>query len=315
MSGYVRREYPQWSWSFSRNQMFKSCARRYYYNYYGSHNGWEFSAPPSAALAYRLKKLTSLYLVLGDALHKSAEHIVERVIAGHDVPSADFVEEEVRRQLRRVWTSSQKAQELFMQRPNRVDMLHEFYYGMEISKQTIEKINLRATKVAKALVKSEIWEELRKPDTELVSCEQFDTFPLNGTPIYAVPDVLYKTSAGQWVIVDWKTGEEVEENRDQVALYALYVVKKHGVEVEAITARLEYLNLDTVESLNFTMNELEAVEHSAIQSMEEMQNLLLDPEVNKPMPKEKFALTDARGLCPWCNYYELCREELEENPA
>lgn len=310
MSGYVRREYPQWSWSFSRNQMFVSCPRRYYYNYYGSHNGWEFSAPPSAALAYRLKKLTSLYLVVGDALHKSAEQIVERVVAGHDVPSVDFVEQEVRRQLRRVWISSQKDQDLFIKRPNRVDMLHEFYYGMEISEKTIEKINERVTRVSEALVQSEVWKELSKPGAELISCEQFDTFPINDTPVYAVPDVLYKTSSGQWIIVDWKTGEEIEDNKEQVALYALYVMKKHGVKAESIIARLEYLSLGIGKELTFSSNELEAVQEGAIKSMEKMQKLLIDSDENRPMDKESFILTEQKSLCPWCNYYELCREEL-----
>lgn len=123
MSGYVRREYPEWSWSFSRQQLFLSCQRRYYYNYYGSHNGWEFDAEPEAALAYRLKKLTNIYLVLGDAVHRVAQQMVPRVLAGKGILAADLVEEEIRRVLRRVWKSSRDEQELFLKRPNRVDML------------------------------------------------------------------------------------------------------------------------------------------------------------------------------------------------
>lgn len=311
MAGYVRREYPEWSWSFSRQQLLAGCPRRYYYNYYGSHNGWERGAPKEAALAYRLKKLSNLYLVLGDALHKSAYLMVERIREGRPLPEADVVEEEIRRQLRRVWKSSRDELELFIRRPNRVDMLQEFYYQMEIREDTLAKINGRIKQVSVGLAASDVWAELTAPDAEIVASEQFDTFPIDGTPVYAVPDLLYRTGDNVWKIVDWKTGEEVEDNRDQVALYALYVQNKHGVSASRISARLEYLSLKTSQQLTFSTEDLQKVEEGAKASMEEMRRLLLDPERNVPRAKEAFALTEQRGLCPWCNFYELCREELE----
>lgn len=291
--------------------MFISCPRRYYYNYYGSHNGWESKAAPEAALAYRLKKLGNLYLVLGDAVHKSAQHMVERVAEGRVLPDADVVEEEIRRQLRRVWKSSRDERELFLSRPNRVDMLQEFYYGTGVSENVVVKINQRVTQVAQALVASSVWDELGAAGVELISYEQFDTFTIDDTSVFAVPDLLFKNSAGQWTIVDWKTGEEVEDNQEQVALYALYVHKKHGAAPEQITARLEYLSLQTKIELGFTQDALQAVEVAARKSMGAMQDLLIDRELNIPEPKGSFPLTDSRAQCPWCNFYELCQEELE----
>lgn len=308
----MRREYPEWSWSFSRNQTFASCPRRYYYNYYGSHNGWESGASPEAVLAYRLKKLTNLYLVLGDAVHKSAEQMVARIMEGRSLPDADVIEEEIRRQLRRVWKSSRDEQELFLKRPNRVDMLLEFYYGMVVAASVIERINQRITNVAQALVASPVWSALAELGVTLISCEQFDTFLMGKTPVYAVPDLLYKTGDGRYVIIDWKTGEEVEDNRAQVALYALYVHTKHEAPVDKITARLEYLNLGGSKEVSFTAEELHSVEEVAMASVEKMQDLLVDPAQNIPKPKETFVLTEGRNQCPWCNFYELCRAELEE---
>lgn len=313
MGPYVRRDYPEWSWSFSRQQMFSTCLRSYYYNYYGSHNGWEAGAPAEVALAYRLKKLSNIYLVLGDAVHKSAAQIVERVSEGRAVPPASEVEEEIRRQLRRVWKSSRDDGDLFLRRPNRVDMLREFYYGLGLSREVIAKINQRATETAQALVASSVWPELAREGTRLISCEQFDTFLVGDTPVYAVPDLLFTNARDQWIIVDWKTGEAVEDNQEQVALYALYVQKKHRVPVERIVTRLEYLNLQTVQELTFTAEDLEVVEQSALASMKQMQGLLLDPSQNIPHAKERFALTSARSRCLWCNFYELCQRELAES--
>lgn len=311
MGGYVRREYPQWSWSFSRQQTLLSCPRRYYYNYYGSHNGWESGASAEASLAYRLKKLTNLYLALGDALHKSAFQMVERVVEGRSLPGADVVEEEMRRQLRRVWKSSRDEKDYFLRRPNRVDMLQEFYYQMEISEATLAKINQRLRQVAVALVAVPVWDELGAAGAEVIASEQFDTFAIDDTPVFAVPDLLYRSPDGRWVIVDWKTGEEVEDNQEQVALYALYVHKKHGIPPEQIGARLEYLNLGSRREFAFTIEDLQRVENEARISIKEMREFLVDPVENIPQPKEAFALTEARGQCPWCNFYELCQKELE----
>lgn len=315
MSGYVRTEYPKWSWSFSRRQIFQACPRRYYYNYYGSHNGWEPNAPQEAALAYRLKKLTNIYLTLGNALHQTAERLALRVAEGRQPFSASEAEEMIRRQLRRVWRSSRDQRRLFLQRPNRVDMLHEFYYGRGLSEDVVELINQRAKQVAAALTTSATWEELAAKGSKLIAAEQFDTFELRGTSVYAVPDLLFRTEKGFWLIVDWKTGELALENQEQLALYALYVLQKHGVKPEKIKARLEYLSLAEVLELSFSRQELELVAEKAFQSMEEMRGFLADPELNAPKSPAHFPLTNQRRQCPSCNFYELCREELKQDPA
>ncbi|HHT43682.1 MAG TPA: PD-(D/E)XK nuclease family protein [Firmicutes bacterium] len=310
---YVRTEYPQWSWSFSRQQIFASCRRRYYYNYYASHNGWEQGAPPEAALAYRLKKLSNIYTVLGDAVHKCAQSMVERLSLGRSLPSAEAVEEEIRRQLRRVWKSSRDDRDLFLMRPNRVDMLHEFYYGRGVSESVVERINQRIVQASEGLVNSSVWDELAAAGAEVISCEQFDTILIADTPVYAVPDLVFRKPGGEWVVVDWKTGEEAEENRDQVALYVLFVHKKYQAPVEQITARLEYLNLKTKIEMRFDVQDVRAVEQSALESMERMRELLRSPELNAPQPKGSFPLTEDRDQCPWCSFYELCQEELERS--
>lgn len=310
MGGYIRREYPQWSWSFSRQQMLTACPRRYYYNYYGSHNGWEAAASNEAALAYRLKKLSNLYLVLGDALHKSAYDLVQRLKEGRKLPDADVVEEEIRHHLRRVWKSSRDERQSFLRRPNRVDMLHEFYYKRDVSEAVLERVNQRITEVSTALVASDVWEQLALEGAEIIASEQFDTFMIDQTPVYAVPDLLYKSATGEYRIVDWKTGEEVEDNQDQVALYALYTQRKYGARAEQITACLEYLSLGLQKELTFTTENLEDVEKHVRESVDKMRELLLDPAQNIAGSKERFPLTDEKALCPWCNFYELCQEQL-----
>ncbi|NOZ64350.1 MAG: hypothetical protein GXO71_05370, partial [Caldiserica bacterium] len=35
----------EFSWSKSRDIIFRECPRKYYFNYYGSWGGWKFDAP------------------------------------------------------------------------------------------------------------------------------------------------------------------------------------------------------------------------------------------------------------------------------
>src|SRR5690606_3120172 len=96
---YVRREFPDKSWSISRRQTLDECARKYYWQYYGSHNGWERDAPALAKEAYRLKQLTNLYLVLGDALHQAAASALLRVKEHNELPNEQSITQQIRSML------------------------------------------------------------------------------------------------------------------------------------------------------------------------------------------------------------------------
>ena len=63
---FEERENPPWSWSVSRRGCFRECPRRYYYQYYGYHDGWKPAAPAVARAAYRLKHLKSLPILVGE---------------------------------------------------------------------------------------------------------------------------------------------------------------------------------------------------------------------------------------------------------
>ena len=311
---YVRREYPQWSWSFSRQLTFDVYRRRYYYDHYASHNGWEQSAPEEAALKYRLKKLGNLYTALGDGVHRTAERIVRIVRRGGSIPSATAVEEMIREHLRNVWRSSRDQRDLFLTRPNRVPMLHEFYYGTGPSEEVVEKINARASQCGLALAQALSLKELGGEETTIVGCEKFDTFELYDTPVYAVPDLLYYSKEEEWFIVDWKTGEQAPEDKEQVALYALYVTEKYGIGAEKIKGRLEYLSSGTILETGFTEEKLQQVKEDAYRGMEQMQSLLADRELNKAQPISQFPLTCERYRCNSCNFLELCGPELQIEP-
>lgn len=69
------------SWSASRDRLFRSCHRAYYYNYYGYWNGWDYKADPKTKLIYKLKKLQSTTLWAGSTVHDILQDILTMIKA------------------------------------------------------------------------------------------------------------------------------------------------------------------------------------------------------------------------------------------
>ena len=66
----------EFAWSWSRHQMLYQCARKIYWQYYGSWGGWDAEAPKDAALSYRLKQIKSMAMLVGQLFHQRLQEII-----------------------------------------------------------------------------------------------------------------------------------------------------------------------------------------------------------------------------------------------
>ncbi len=306
---YQRTKNPPWSWSSSRKSTFQECKRKYYYNYYLAHNGWEDSAPEESKLAYRLKKLTGIYLILGNAVHEIAEYACKSVDSTGEYPDKKKMIDKVRYLLNQAWKESQEPHK-WMARPNQYFMLQEFYYGDGLSRNLINKIKDRLYKAVNNLYQSPTVKDLVKSECTLEMAEKMDTFDFKDTPVYAIPDIVYTNQKGDWYVVDWKTGKEYKKHADQLNLYALYIEEKLGVSPENMKGRVEYLLTGNTKDVDINQKSLKESRTKVARSIENMKEYLKDPGKNIPCDKEKFSLTEKKYMCKWCNFYELDREEL-----
>ncbi|MGM0440852.1 MAG: PD-(D/E)XK nuclease family protein [Elusimicrobiota bacterium] len=306
---YQRTKYPPWSWSSSRNNTFQECKRKYYYNYYLAHNGWEDSAPEECKLAYRLKKLTGIYLILGSAVHEVAEYACKIVDSTGEYPDKKKLIDKVRYLLNQAWKESREPHK-WKASPNQYFMLQEFYYGNGLSDNLIKKIKNRLYKAVDNLYESPSINDLVKQSCSLEMVENMDTFNFKGTPVYAIPDLVYTDEAGDWYVVDWKTGKEYDKHDDQLNLYALYIKNKFGISADLMKGRVEYLLNGSTREVKITEKSLEEAKEKVSRSIEDMKKYLKDPDKNIPCAKEKFPLTDQKRFCKWCKFYELDKEEL-----
>ena len=75
-------------WSVSRYNMFQTCKRQYYYNYYG-----KYDEEYSYSEIKKLKDLTSIPLMKGNIVHKVIETLFDRLkITERKINKKDFFE-------------------------------------------------------------------------------------------------------------------------------------------------------------------------------------------------------------------------------
>ena len=76
----------EFSWSISRDRVFQTCPRQYYFNYYGYWGGWEINAPERTRRIYVLKQLKNRYMWAGAKVHDC----IERTLTNLQLPPRDL---------------------------------------------------------------------------------------------------------------------------------------------------------------------------------------------------------------------------------
>lgn len=294
------------SWSHSRDLLFQDCQRKYFYQYYASHNGWLRDSAPEAQKAYRLKQLSNLYLTFGDAVHQIAYMYVQKWERQHHLFSERELQDKLRHMLNRAFLDSKDVAQ-WWEAPKKRTMLHEMYYFQQLPEKTVATIKERMSVCLDNLLASESVQELmHTPGHQVIEMEQLNEFWLNNIKLYVKLDLLYKRSDGMWIIVDWKTGKEDERIEEQLHLYAYFLHHERGLPLDKIEVRTEYLLSGTCERTTVTEADLEQLELKIYQSMGSMKDNLEDPEQNRPKPASEFTGTTSEFTCRTCNFREIC---------
>jgi len=84
----IRNEF---SWSKSRDEIFQTCPRQYYFNYYGYWGGWEKGSPERIRQIYLLKNLKNRFMWTGEKVHDCIKHTLKNLQRGISVLSPDNI--------------------------------------------------------------------------------------------------------------------------------------------------------------------------------------------------------------------------------
>ncbi|HXW50376.1 MAG TPA: PD-(D/E)XK nuclease family protein [Candidatus Acidoferrales bacterium] len=309
----------EFAFSWSRHRTFYQCARKLYWQHYGFWQGWEAEAPASARLAYRLKQLKSLSMLVGETFHvELAEILRRRTPAPMSVPDKQLTADMERRLLGRLRQSRNADWDRYGD-PKNYTILFEDYYGTGVSGE-LEHEAIETLRRCVDGLKSDGFgrrafgapaDKLKYIDPKSPAEKRVT---IDGLVVYASPDLIVEGKEGGLHIVDWKTGmpHVHDVNAAQLAIYGLFVQQKFDMPLDQITAHLVYVGAGEHRAQNVSEGEPEARRVIAT-FVADVTSRLTDAANNIAGDIERFPMTTNRATCRSCNFRELC-DRLEDAP-
>ncbi len=297
----IRNEF---SWSKSRDEIFQTCPRQYYFNYYAFWGGWEKNAPERTRQIYILKNLKNRYMWAGGKVHDCIKHTLRNLQRGIPTLEVDQIVSITINQMRDEFRSSRKRH--YHAYP-KTCALFEHEYEVDISNDQWKAMADDVEKCLRNFYSSETFAMLKElPREDWLGIEDFSSFYFDETKIWAVIDCSFRTKEGV-TIIDWKTGRGTNEDLSlQLSCYAMYGVEKWGVKPEEI--KLFEYNLLSDQSAEFsvTMGEIDNTKAYIKGSIADMRSLLVEIESNVPKEEQFFKKVEDERIRNRCNYRKVC---------
>ena len=295
----------EFSWSISRDHVFQTCLRQYYFNYYGYWGGWEFNAPQKVRQIYVLKQLKNRHMWAGAKVHDCIERTLKNLQRGISVLNVNQIIDITLNQMRKEFRSSREKR--YHTHP-KTCALFEHEYDVPISEedwnQTADNIEL----CLRNFYNSEIFEILKQlPRRMWLEVENFSSFYLNRTKIWVVLDCSFRTEGGGVTIIDWKTGRTMSEDISmQLSCYAMYALDRWGIDPEGVKL-IEYnLLADQAAEFNISGAEIENTKAYIAGSIADMKSLLVDVGENVPKDEDGFQKVEDERVRADCNFRKIC---------
>lgn len=309
----------EFAWSWSRHEKLYQCPRKIYWQYYGSWGGWKGDASSDAMLAYRLKQLKSVSMLVGDALHEVlAERLRMRADAPSPVPAVQIKDEVERRVLKRMRESRNRDWHRYGD-PKRYAILFEDYYGAGVSEAqrdaALDHIRACVAGLSDSIYGRRAF-AISKKRLRLIDPPDFEQkrTVVDGIMVYAAPDLVVEDEQGGLHIVDWKTGRPRKANVAQLAVYGLYVSEKLGAPIERISAHLVYLGAGHAQKLDNLREGVAEARRMISTYTADIRSRLTDVAANAAGDISQFPMTDNLALCRSCHFREIC-ERLDQQPV
>jgi CRISPR/Cas system-associated exonuclease Cas4 (RecB family) len=300
------------TWSYSRLRMFSACRRQYYYHYYLKWGGWDRKAPAVNQTAYRLSKMKSMPILVGEIVHGVIEEILQRYRRNGVTMTVEEALAAATLRWQRALDSSRKEE---WQNNNKATCLMEDYYEFPDRDRRIELCTLQIAECLRNFYESRTWASLQKSRPENWIAQDGDPFQkamIDGVPMFGRPDLAYKPhnpdgTVSACRIFDWKTGRPREADVVQVRYYALFAQDVWHFPIESIRARLVYLYPDVIENQpDITVEAIDDARNVIKLSFADMQSVLHDVATNTPLSIKHFPVTQQTWRCRHCVFAEIC---------
>lgn len=323
----------RFGWSLSRESMFDTCRRRYYFHYYLSWNGWNASAPAIVREAFKLKRLVSLPLWRGQLVHYIASKVLQSIKKRGRIPDTRDVRQYTLDRFDHQLAFSQSKHYLTESKKKggklNIDWLalFEHEYGRTLDPGRTERAREECVKAIEGLLHSPILRQAAETDSSEWIIEDLDhaefsqNFIFDGVTVYVKTDFIFRERDGALCIVDWKTtrdpgppGGTARGEPDaavQLGVYGYYAAHVLGVPVDEI--RLYEVNLlrgGAVTEHAVRGEMLERFSEHIAGGIEKLSSVLIggDRQRNEPKSADHFPKID-NGKCRSCNFFRICKDE------
>jgi hypothetical protein len=296
------------SWSRSRAGTFDECLRKYWLQYYGSWGGWEAGCDPRTRRIYVLKNMRNRWMWAGTLVHEAVQTALERMRDGKDIDEAELTEQTLNR-MRREYRMSRDR--VYLKQPKTGGLLEHHYAHRHVPDQEWAVVRDHVAACIRGFFASpfpgELW---ALPREGWLAIEEFRSYPLDGVPVWVIPDLAYMDQTGVLRLIDWKTARAATEPDPlQLRIYALFASERWQVPADRIRATEYHLATAQAFDLATSPDDLEAARAQMHASIAAMRALLLDPAANAAA-EEDFARTDDTAKCARCGFLEVCRPDL-----
>ena len=295
----------EFSWSKTRDEVFKTCPRQYWFAYYGYWNGWLEDAAERTRQIYVLKNLKNRYAWAGEKVHECIQRSLNNIRRGIRVLPVDEIVSITLDQMRAEFRSSRAKN--YWKNPKSCG-LFEHEYELTVSDDQWKEIADNVEVCLRNFYASDIYDGLKShPKDRWLEVEEFSSFQLDNTRIHLVIDCAIREGEDVY-IYDWKTGKSLSEDLSvQLCCYALYAMEEWHITPELVKV-IEYnLAFDKSNWFSVTQGQVEDMEGYIKGSIKDMQSLLFDVENNIPMEEERFSKVEDERISLRCNFRKVCR--------
>lgn len=300
------------SWSASRDRLFRECPRAYYYNYYGYWNGWSYSADEKTKLIYQLKKIQNVHLWAGSIVHDVIKDALEDFVRTQTPPTAERLLARAKAMLRQGWIQSTSKDWL---KNKKATNLFELYYGngKTLPAEMTDMVKEKVYSALQAFADSEILKTILSiPTHQWKPIDELNHYMLDDIKIWCAIDFAYTDNQGCLQIIDWKTGKEkADELYLQLAGYGWFAHDIWHYDMEQIKCHGVFLNEGArVSHYEITPEDITKARAYVLASRRDMVALLDDAENNKAS-EDKFEPQPNASKCSRCNYKAICEAACE----
>lgn len=305
----------RFSWSVSRDRLFRGCPRAYYYHYYGSWGGWERGAAPDVRELYVLKQLETRHQWVGHAVHAVLEQVLRGLRDGRPLSRAE-ADRQLTGFMRNTFDGSRRGR--YWREP-KTGGLVEHEYGLPVTGDEWRTLHAEAGRALAGAFDLGLLDRVAAiGPADWLAVEARDAFPLDGVPIWCVPDLAFR-EGDQVVIVDWKTGPPEPPGAAggapfQLACYGLYARARLGARAETLHLGVAYLGLPEYREASIDEAGLAAAEATLRASIAAMQARLVDRAADLARV-EDFPRTEDQRRCTRCPFRRPCRGAAWLPPA